>query len=531
MRTFLFSIVIFSTCFTHAETSFEPPKTIEAKVAHLEKPSDPQLPPSKQGPGDKADITRGQYRSVQTNVTNDGLNILGDAANEPSIAVDPTAPNRMAVGWRQFDTTSSSFRKGGYAFTQDGGRSWTFPGNLEETVFRSDPVLEADSEGRFYYYSLLMDEDDPNLIVCDMWLSDDGGASWYGRIPAWGGDKAWTTIDQSGGIGHDNYYASWTTAGIKWGTRVFTRSTNRGLNFMSPVTISPAPIWGTMTVGPEGELYIGGNAAYNFDIFVLWKSLDAADPDINTPTFELTHVDLGGQQGASYGPNPAGLLGQIWVDVDRTDGPNRGNVYMLGSVNPFGNTDPMDVHFVRSTDGGVTFSEPLRVNSDDRNAWQWFGTMSVAPNGRIDVIWVESFTRGNPDIGELYYSFSEDAGYSFSTAEAITPSFDSSIGWPRQQKMGDYYDMVSDKVGANLIYTATFNGEQDVYYLRINDYDCNNNGIGDLEDISSLVARDCNNNEIPDSCEVAAMPELDSTGDGFIDSCTAEPRRSGGRIQ
>jgi hypothetical protein len=43
---------------------------------------------------------------VQVNVDAGGGNIPGDAANEPSLAVDPTAPNRMTIGWRQFDTTA-----------------------------------------------------------------------------------------------------------------------------------------------------------------------------------------------------------------------------------------------------------------------------------------------------------------------------------------------------------------------------------------------------------------------------------------
>ncbi len=33
--------------------------------------------------------------------------------------------------------------------------------------------------------------------------------------------------------------------------------------------------------------------------------------------------------------------------------------------------------------------------------------------------------------------------------------------------MGDYFDMVSDNVGAHLAWTNTFNGEQDVYYSYI----------------------------------------------------------------
>ncbi len=40
------------------------------------------------------------FASIQVNVTANGLNITGDAANEPSICVDPTNGSKMAIGWR-----------------------------------------------------------------------------------------------------------------------------------------------------------------------------------------------------------------------------------------------------------------------------------------------------------------------------------------------------------------------------------------------------------------------------------------------
>ena len=81
------------------------------------------------------------FTSHQVNVNANGQNITGDAANEPSIAVDPTNHNRMVIGWRQFNSVTSNFRQGGYGYTTNGGTTWTFPGVLENNVFRSDPVL------------------------------------------------------------------------------------------------------------------------------------------------------------------------------------------------------------------------------------------------------------------------------------------------------------------------------------------------------------------------------------------------------
>jgi hypothetical protein len=158
--------------------------------------------------------------------------------------------------------------------------------------------------------------------------------------------------------------------------------------------------------------------------------------------------------------------------------------------------------FARSTDGGQTWSSAVRVNDDPgTSAWQWFGTMSVAPNGRIDVVFND--TRNDPGgfDSELHYTFSLDAGQNWAPNMAMSPSFDPHLGWPQQNKIGDYYDMVSDLVGAHVAFAATFNGEQDVYYLRINDYDCNGNGVPDTEDINTGTSADCNGNTIPDECE------------------------------
>lgn len=48
-----------------------------------------------------------------------------------------------------------------------------------------------------------------------------------------------------------------------------------------------------------------------------------------------------------------------------------------------------EVWFVRSTDGGVTWSEELRVNDDPAGPAVSQNTVNiaVAPNGRVDVIW------------------------------------------------------------------------------------------------------------------------------------------------
>jgi hypothetical protein len=472
-----------------------------------ELPDDPPGQPARPQPYAAAapPVVFGPHVSIQVNIDGVEANIPGDAANEPSIAVDPTDPNRMAIGWRQFDTIASNFRQAGWGYSDDGGRTWTFPGVLDPGVFRSDPVLDFDANGNFYYNSLTVDGSD---FTCNLFKSTDGGVTWGPGVYAYGGDKQWMTIDRTGGAGHGFIHQSWSIAGSCCGSNTFDRCMDGGNTFTTPSSIPSTPVWGTLAVASDGTLYVSGVniSDPDYGTFYVSKSTNAKNL-FGTPTFTTTQVNMGGSLVAFGGtgtPNIEGLHGQVWIAVDRSSGPTAGNIYVLCSVDPLG-TDPLDIHFIRSTDGGATWSAPVRVNDDaSTTAWQWFGTMSVAPNGRIDVVWNDTRNSGVVNMSELYYSFSTDGGVTWSANEQLSPVWNSYVGWPNQQKIGDYYDMISDDVGANLAWAATFNGEEDVYFLRIGDYDCNINGIADSLDIASGTSYDRNGNDMPDECEPGA---------------------------
>jgi hypothetical protein len=214
-----------------------------------------------------------------------------------------------------------------------------------------------------------------------------------------------------------------------------------------------------MAVGNAGELYICGNG------LLVVKSLNAQISGSIITWNPPASVFIDGELSGSV-INPDGLLGQGNIDVDRSSG--QGNVYVLATVFRFSNSDPGDVMLAKSTDGGLTWSSPIRINDDSSETnTQWFGTMSVAPNGRIDAVWLD--TRDNPgsDSSALYYSYSTDEGNTWSVNEKLSASFDPHVGYPNQNKMGDYFDMVSDNSGAHLAWANTLNGEEDVYYSHI----------------------------------------------------------------
>lgn len=458
-------------------------------------------------------LTAPGVRITQVNVAAGGLNVAGDAANEPSICIDPLRPNRLAVGWRQFNSIASNFREAGVASSRDGGRTWTPIRRLQPGLFRSDPVLRANADGRFFYNSLRVFN---GQYLCHLFMSDDGGDTWGEPLFAVGGDKTWMTIDTTSGMGRGNIYQSWNLAGNQYSPATFSRSLDGGFNWDPPIETPFSPIFGTLAVGNSGEVYVIGT---DFSSNILIRSDDAQNALLQ-PNFTSALVDLTGLVVFQPTVNPAGLAGQLQVDVDHSEGPSRGYVYVSASVNPAG-PDPLDVTIARSTDGGATFAPPIRLNTDPPAAsnYQWFGTMAVAPNGRIDVIWNDTRHDATSATSRLYYRYSTDAGDSWSPEIALTEPFNTMIGWPQQNKLGDYYDMASDNLGASIAMAATWNGEQDVYFIRIGPDDCNRNDLADDLDISEHRTRDCNANGIPDECDLAAGVLPDADANGVPDSC------------
>ncbi|MEZ6317392.1 MAG: sialidase family protein [Phycisphaerales bacterium] len=447
-------------------------------------------------------VVEGPFVSVQVNTdAATGLDILNDAGNEPSIARSLTDPDVFIIGWRQFDSVSSSYRKAGYAYTHDDGATWSGKHVLDDTRQGSDPILAAGPDGEIYYNTYRFTGNDHT----EVYATTDGGLNWAGPWDAVGGDKAWMTVDTTDGPNRGMLYQYWTSnANV---------SVDGGQTWSSSASTSTA--WGTMDVGPDGRAYmVGGRLA-----LVQVDQDDPANPPLVTtlndlPFYPPTFI-------VSSPVNPGGLEGQTDVDVNTAPGPHDNEVYVLQSARGLSDGPILssnNVYFAWSADGGVTLSEAIRVNDDPIDtAWHWFGTFAVAPNGRLDAIWND--TRHDPNplddplTSRLYASYSTDGGRTWAPNFPVSPSFEHRLGYPSNQtKLGDYYDMVGDNLGAHVAYAATFTGGQDVYCLRLGTTDCDGNGVPDEMEIAAGLASDVNRDWILDSCQCLA----DLTGDGSL---------------
>src|SRR5262249_10657357 len=147
--------------------------------------------------------------------------------------------------------------------------------------------------------------------------STTGGASWSAAIPAFGGDKQWMTLDRD----LDNAYEAWSIVSNPYAPNTFDKSIDDAATWNNPSELPFSPIWRTLATAPDHTLYVGGWATDGIGSFTgelrIDRSTDAQDHVVTAPTFTGALADLGGFLNTG-GPNPVGLLGQLWIATDRS---------------------------------------------------------------------------------------------------------------------------------------------------------------------------------------------------------------------
>ena len=332
------------------------------------------------------------------------------------------------------------------SYSQDGGATWHesqvafFPG-LDFNV--GDPVVAAGPNGRFYHSDLA-----PNSfgdLIIGVSHSDDGGATWSPpsnptasiNLSENSFDKDWMAVDNiSGSPYFGNVYASWTmitfnrsgpdTPGIQ-----LARSTDGGSTWSSAVALTQVSQDDALaghevqdsfiTIGPQGEVYVAW-----FDTRVsgvrISKSVDGG-VTFSNPVTALVRPSLGTQDSVtSTGNFEVSFFHSVAVDT--SSGPNRGTVYLAAQV--LGASGNLDVSATTSRDGGVTWSDPVRVTSDTTATDRFQPDVAVADNGNVGIIFYDR--RNDPDnnsLMDLYVAISTDAGRSFPINSRVTTT-----NWP-----------------------------------------------------------------------------------------------------
>lgn len=133
-------------------------------------------------------------------------------------------------------------------------------------------------------------------------------------------------------------------------------------------------------------------------------------------------------------------------------------------------TDDGDIYLMRSFDGGGTWEAPLRLNTDDTNAPQFFPSIDVDPEGIVHAMWADMRDDPMEVRYHIYYSRSEDQGatwgftipeQNFTAPDTRVTDFPSNSlrGFPRGAFIGDYFSLAATEGEVYMVWADTRLGE------------------------------------------------------------------------
>lgn len=351
---------------------------------------------------------------------------IGRRQNEITMASWILNPRLVMGGSNDYRNGDAS---GGFYVSIDGGNSYydalVTRGPVGVFEASGDPVAAVDRTGRLYanYISFDRTTDDGGLYVQ---TSTDSGLTWSTPSPiaehinAPGADfedKPYACCDLSLTSPYLNtHYVSWTRFYASGPSPIFiSHSSNGGASYSPPVQVSESDAcqFSCPATGPNGEVYV---------VFVdYWTARIKVDRSLDGGNTWGTDVtisqvwDLWGQA------NPCGSFrtpSYPMIACDISGGPRHGWVYVCWVT--FNGTDP-DVMLSHSSNGGVTWSAPIRVDDGPAGSWQWWQWLSVHPEtGDLGIGWLDRRDDPSGCFYRPYATVSTDGGASFATSFPLT---------------------------------------------------------------------------------------------------------------
>ncbi len=192
-------------------------------------------------------------------------------------------------------------------------------------------------------------------------------------------------------------YMSWNDFNIGSGALEVTYSSDNGATWHSPIVVSNTAtfIRDTQITGDlsgNGTIYIagmdeGGGGFPHNDINKMYKSTDGGNTWTNTytgPAFPGPGVTASGYFACMFNDSGAFWRHEGWGEPAAFN-----NVVSLVYSQHGTGADAGDVYYIRSSDGGVTFGAPFKLNSDSTTRPQWQANISVSPSGTLLATWYD----------------------------------------------------------------------------------------------------------------------------------------------
>jgi len=191
-------------------------------------------------------------------------------------------------------------------------------------------------------------------------------------------ESAWSDNNPSSPF-YGRMYLSWNDFNVGGGALFATFSSDNGTTWHSPVQITTGTpfirdVQITGDLAGSGTVYIagmdeGGGGFPHNDTNYIFKSTDGGSTWSNT--YVGTPFPGPGVTAVGYFACRFSDFGGYWRHEGWGEPAAYNNVVHLVYAQHGTGSDPGDVYYIRSTDGGVTFSAPLKLNTDSTTRPQW----------------------------------------------------------------------------------------------------------------------------------------------------------------
>lgn len=414
----------------------------EWMVTHQDlKPGGPEPPNT--GPGTMSPSPGADLRTSGTQIA---------PRSESNIRVNRRNPNLIIAA---SNNIQASGRLGVY-YSTDGGATWnqTLLPMRAGDIFQADPTVEWTSDGTAWATAIGVISFGPYDLHMLLFKSTDNGATWTfdslfsGTQSVTDRQMTWTDLSLVSPY-RDNMYAIWHN-----GAPIFMNR-RTGSAWQTPLQVSSTETTGTgigndVRTNSAGEVFgfwpdtgsrgiyvvksINGGSSYSSPLMI---ATTTASFNIGIPAMTSRRAAVYVTAGA-YKTACQSYVFAAWPDLSGDTGCTSAGNEPGSSTS---STCKTRIFFSRSTDGGATWSTPVKINNQTSLNDQFAPFMVVdETNGRVAIMYYDTVADTGRLKTDVYYQSSTDFGASFGAAVRVTTAQtdETTAGTNFGNQYGDY---------------------------------------------------------------------------------------------